>query len=490
MLQGKTFTLDPISKRRLANFGEEDQFYIRNHHEPIISREVFESAQEILKRRGKPRRIDSNVTREKYTRKFAFSCMIKCGFCGRTLTRRHWNSGKNYSKNIWQCVSSTKGGKKTCPHSKGVEEDLLQKAFLDAYNLIRVNDKDVLESFLAKLDDTLMEDNIVKKIEKAEKEITHLESKKSKLLDMKLEGLLSNKDFEDKYYEILDKIESKKEELTNYNQSKDSQNEIKNKIRACRNLLEGNGNLEVFDRFIFESIVEKVIVGGFDEYGNMDPYLITFVLKIGKSIFCLNEGEMGAQRSIILSSVYTNYASCLTMMHRYEEAEDALRLSCEVLPEQKGRDTVIAILMAAKGDSEGAYNILNVIETQLPDIYNTTKKMVDDILDKKHPHFNAVAVPEERITSFWDWFVSNEVNLLQCLENKDYDTVFNLIQDELKKLFPFVERNLELGIEPKSDCYQIIFADFFMVSLKIAYRKLIDAVPQSLKKRWAFDIAR
>ena len=49
-------------------------------------------------------------------------------------------------------------------------------------------------------------------------------------------------------------------------------------------MLEGNGNLEEFDRFIFESIVEKVIVGGFDEYGNMDPYLITFVLKIGKNV--------------------------------------------------------------------------------------------------------------------------------------------------------------------------------------------------------------
>ncbi len=284
LLQGKTFTLDPISKRRLANFGEEDQFYIRNHHEPIISREVFELAQEILKRRGKPRRIDSNITREKYTRKFAFSCMIKCGFCGRTLTRRHWNSGKNYSKNIWQCVSATKGGKKTCPHSKGVEEDLLQKAFLDAYNLIKVNDKDVLESFIAKLDDTLMEDNIVKKIEKAEKEIAHLESKKSKLLDMKLEGLLSNKDFEDKYYEILDKIESKNQELANYNQTKDNQNEIKNKIRACRALLEGKGNLQEFDRFIFESITEKVIVGGYDINGDIDPYLITFVLKIGKNV--------------------------------------------------------------------------------------------------------------------------------------------------------------------------------------------------------------
>ena len=35
LLLGKTFTVDPISKRRLDNMGEEDQFYIRNHHEPF-----------------------------------------------------------------------------------------------------------------------------------------------------------------------------------------------------------------------------------------------------------------------------------------------------------------------------------------------------------------------------------------------------------------------------------------------------------------------
>ncbi len=37
LLLGKTFTVDPISKRRLENFGEEDKFYIRDHHEAIIS---------------------------------------------------------------------------------------------------------------------------------------------------------------------------------------------------------------------------------------------------------------------------------------------------------------------------------------------------------------------------------------------------------------------------------------------------------------------
>jgi len=44
LLLGKTFTVDPISKRRLDNFGEEDKFYIRDHHEPIISEEIFNEA--------------------------------------------------------------------------------------------------------------------------------------------------------------------------------------------------------------------------------------------------------------------------------------------------------------------------------------------------------------------------------------------------------------------------------------------------------------
>ena len=32
LLLGKSFTVDPISKRRLTNMGEEDRFYIENHH--------------------------------------------------------------------------------------------------------------------------------------------------------------------------------------------------------------------------------------------------------------------------------------------------------------------------------------------------------------------------------------------------------------------------------------------------------------------------
>ena len=37
--------------------------------------------------------------------------------------------------------------------------------------------------------------------------------------------------------------------------------------------------LDKFDRVVFESIVDKVIVGDISEDGTIDPYKLTFVLK-------------------------------------------------------------------------------------------------------------------------------------------------------------------------------------------------------------------
>lgn len=209
-----------------------------------------------------------------------------------------------------------------------------------------------------------------------------------------------------------------------------------------------------------------------------------------KAIQCLEEDKKDEQKKIVLGSAYTNYASCLTMMHRYEDAEEALEKSKEILPEQKGRAAAEAILKAAKGDVEKAYYFVDIIAKQVPVSYEITKKMVNDILEKKHPHFNKIALVKGDIDAFWDWFVSNEVVLLKKLEMEDYDTVFRMIQPKLKGVFSFMERDLEFGIEPREGFYQITFADFFMVSLEQGYKELIEAVPKSLAKYWGFDTVR
>src|SRR5690606_19626835 len=143
-------TLDPISKRRLENLGEEDQYYLRNHHEPIVSAEIFDKAQEIRMRRNRGRNTVENYggKREKYSRKYGFRCMIDCAYCRGTLTRRKLYSSTKYRKTIWQCVKSTKKGKKFCPHSKGIPEEAIEKAFLESYRIMCNNNKAVLEEFL------------------------------------------------------------------------------------------------------------------------------------------------------------------------------------------------------------------------------------------------------------------------------------------------------------------------------------------------------
>ena len=50
-------------------------------------------------------------------------------------------------------------------------------------------------------------------------------------------------------------------------------------MKAIRAKLKDADVLDEFDRVVFESIVEKVIVGDVNEDGSVDPYKLTFVLK-------------------------------------------------------------------------------------------------------------------------------------------------------------------------------------------------------------------
>lgn len=103
LLLQKTITTDPISKRRIENFGEEEQYYVHDHHEPIVSREVWEQAKEIRLSRNHPSDTKADGKREKYTKKYAFSSMCECGFCGTKLTRRILHSGSKYETPVWYC---------------------------------------------------------------------------------------------------------------------------------------------------------------------------------------------------------------------------------------------------------------------------------------------------------------------------------------------------------------------------------------------------
>ena len=296
ILLGKTFTVDPISKRRLDNLGEEDQFYIKNHHEPIVSEEVFEKAQEILKRRGKNRSkmVSTSGKREKFSRQYAFSCMLECGFCGSNLSRRSWHSSSVHQKTMWQCVTGTKRGKQYCPDSKGLPEKVIEDAFIKSYKLLCGDNRDVLDEFIQRVEITLGESNVEKSIIKIEKEIEALAVKKKKLLDMRLEEQIDKATYTDKMEELEQKQKKLLDDRTDFQFQADNEKTLKRRTMEFKKALEANQVLEEFDRTVFESIVEKVIVGEVDEDGNKNPYKLTFVYKTGIS----NKVESKTQRDL------------------------------------------------------------------------------------------------------------------------------------------------------------------------------------------------
>lgn len=72
--------------------------------------------------------------------------------------------------------------------------------------------------------------------------------------------------------------EEKQMQLIEQNKNKES---TKVRIKAFRKRLSSGEILESFDRVVFESVVERIMIGGYNDEGVEEPLKITFVYKTG-----------------------------------------------------------------------------------------------------------------------------------------------------------------------------------------------------------------
>ena len=132
----KTFIQDCISKKIVRNTGQLTKVLIQNHHEAIVSRELFDAVQLELARRkareGGTRRSAPTGLR-KYSGKYALSNLLFCGECGTAYRRCVWTQ-HGEKRPVWRCISRLSYGKKYCLHSPTLDEEPLQQAVLEAIN--------------------------------------------------------------------------------------------------------------------------------------------------------------------------------------------------------------------------------------------------------------------------------------------------------------------------------------------------------------------
>jgi len=269
--QRKYYTEDFLNQKQKQNNGEIEFIIIKNNHEPIINRETWNTAQEILKQR----RVESKRGNG-YT-KHCWGGKIICPECGNKFRRKVLKNKDGTDRPIWICINYHNNGKKGCENSSYLREDVLNDTFQVVIKKLKQksNQDRIIKNLNNILGELLEKDNSNEKIEKINKSINKIKNKREKLLELYMESNLTKEVFTEKN----DKLNMEEENLLNK----------KNMIEQAKNKLE-NQKQDILD--LYEVIKNKP-----DNLKNIDDFVnrhikeiikhkdkLSFVLKTGEKI--------------------------------------------------------------------------------------------------------------------------------------------------------------------------------------------------------------
>ena len=263
-------------RSRKRNFGEKAKFLVNDHHESIVSLELFNKAQELLSTRAKKHKNDQYKGKHKDNIPiYPFSKRIKCVYCGKHYIRsvHKGKDGREYLMWVNSCPKLNHKNR-TCISPKSIRENDLRKLFVTSYNRIHKFNPKFLDEFIESLGAYLRAPQ-----EKLHKQIKLLEEKQSNLLDSHLEGFVSVEEFNVKYK----LLKQERDNLINELVSKRKEANVDKRLQIIKQIILQQPEMSEFNQEVFSSLVDEIIVGGYDEDGKPIDNKVTFVYKAGES---------------------------------------------------------------------------------------------------------------------------------------------------------------------------------------------------------------
>lgn len=284
LVQKKTYTPDYLSHDKKYNRGQEEFVILKDHHEPIISREMFDAANRILDERS-----DSMLGKSKHSNRYPFSGKIKCGCCGSSYVARYRNRKDGSRYKSWHCYQASQYGR---PHIDAAGNQVGCVGFgirnEDAVHLmclvtkaLKVDRDKVTSNLLRVVEKIIQQDLSGVDIQSIRKQIDSCEDRKNKLLELYLSGELSR----EKYAEERDKQDSIKESLEDQIASVSQQKELLHRQEELMQSIKETigeiiGGMEYEDEF-YTQLLEKMVVVDqehVDVYLNLLPFAWKFAL--------------------------------------------------------------------------------------------------------------------------------------------------------------------------------------------------------------------
>lgn len=200
LVQKKTITPDYLSHAKKYNHGEEELVIIRDHHEPIIDRELWDTVQRELKKRNRNGELGAG-----HSNRYVFSGKIKCGECGASFVARKKarKDGSLYRR--WSCYTATSEGLKRrdaqgnevgCDIGRLLREELAMDILKQSLAALRMDREGIIQNVTSLALEAIQigEEGNADRAEELEYEISQLNKKKADVLDAFFSGQITKEE--------------------------------------------------------------------------------------------------------------------------------------------------------------------------------------------------------------------------------------------------------------------------------------------------------
>lgn len=298
LVQKKTFTPDFLSHEKKYNRGEEEFVIIKDHHEPIVSRELFEKANRILD--------EKSLTQEgkaKHSNRYPFSGKIKCGCCGSSYVARYKNRKNGTRYKAWRCYkSATQGSPHTdkagnplgCSNPSIRNEDAVHIMYLVTRSL-QLEEKKITANLLSVIQSVLSVNTNYSHIEKLKEQIQTVEDKRTQLIDLCISGAITKQEFITKREACDKEISELQDTISGIDQQHllaDQQESVMKEITAA--IHEIISGVEYEDAF-YSQILDKMVVQSKD---TIDVYLNLLPIKWSYAVAKASKGVLDPKSGI------------------------------------------------------------------------------------------------------------------------------------------------------------------------------------------------
>lgn len=244
----KTEIVDYMTKK--IKYFEKDDWVLyedKSRIPPIVCEDLWERANNRLMARKKAflkRKEDKSI----YKNRYLYSAKIICSAHNTVFHRREFRRTK---KDItWVCSLYLKNGKSACD-SPNIRESELDFIFQDLISKLQIDSNEVKKILMNYYKHLEIGDCIDEEMKSLEKEIDNLYAKKDKILELSIQGALSNEEFCERNKLFNDKINVLTKELNQLKKTREKRENSTAKTKELENILKAKVNSK--------SILNKII---------------------------------------------------------------------------------------------------------------------------------------------------------------------------------------------------------------------------------------